>query len=46
MSDAGQPGGATPKKYTDAELENLSRDEQDTVMQIVGPRLVRLGYEP
>jgi ubiquinol-cytochrome c reductase iron-sulfur subunit len=27
MSDAGQPGGATPKKYTDAELENLSRDE-------------------
>ncbi|MFD4368851.1 ubiquinol-cytochrome c reductase iron-sulfur subunit [Rhodococcus sp. NPDC058521] len=27
MSDAGHSGGATPKKYTDEELENLSRDE-------------------
>ncbi|AOW94733.1 menaquinol-cytochrome C reductase [Rhodococcus sp. WMMA185] len=27
MSDAGQSDGATPKKYTDEELENLSRDE-------------------
>ncbi|WP_072688474.1 cytochrome bc1 complex Rieske iron-sulfur subunit [Rhodococcus marinonascens] len=27
MSDAGQSDGATPKKHTDEELENLSRDE-------------------
>ncbi|NLE79042.1 MAG: ubiquinol-cytochrome c reductase iron-sulfur subunit [Rhodococcus sp.] len=27
MSDAGLSGGATPKKYTDEELQQLSRDE-------------------
>jgi hypothetical protein len=33
---------ATPGRWR----ENLSGDEQESVMQIVGPRLARLGYEP
>lgn len=27
MSDAGQHGGDTPKKYTDEELDAMSRDD-------------------